>query len=97
MTTTDMELLLKRYVGILSEDFQNKLDIIIEGKQFIAEKLDRTTADLKSDINRIDQRLLALEIRFGSQEVKLDSLATDLSEHRADTEALHGLYRVKEQ
>ena len=108
MTTTDMEVLLKRYVGILSEDFQHKLNSVIDGQQFLAEKLDRPTTELKSDISQLDQRLTgvearltaridAVEKRLDTMEVKLDAVADDLAAHRADTEAHHGLYLVKEE
>jgi cytochrome c556 len=65
----------KHQMGVLSEDFQHKLDIVVEGHQMLSEKIDRVEANLSRQI---------------------ESVATELSSHRADTEAHHGVYRVKE-
>jgi hypothetical protein len=72
-------------MGVLSEDFQHKLDIVIEGQQMLSEKVDR-----------LDGRVDSLEGRLDSLEGKLDAVAADLSAHRADTEAHHGVYRLRE-
>lgn len=72
-------------MGVLSEDFQHKLEIVIEGHQMLNEKIDR-----------LDGRVDNLEGRLDSLEGKLDAVAADLSAHRADTEAHHGVYRVRE-
>ena len=62
-------------MGVLADDFQHKLDIVVEGHQMLSEKIDRVESNLSQQIA---------------------SVATELSAHRADTEAHHGVYRVKE-
>lgn len=37
-----------------------------------------------------------LDVRIDSLEAKVDGVALDLIVHRTDTEAHHGMYRVKE-
>ena len=79
----------QNYIGVVEENFQHKLDLVVEGQQMLAEKLEMTRHELKSDINSLDKRLISVE-------AKLDTVATDLAAHRADTEAHHGVYLVKE-
>jgi septal ring factor EnvC (AmiA/AmiB activator) len=79
----------QNYIGVVEENFQQKLDLVVEGQQMLAEKLEMTRHELKSDINSLDKRLISVE-------AKLDTVAADLAAHRADTEAHHGVYRVKE-
>ncbi|WP_366919045.1 hypothetical protein [Geobacter sp.] len=88
-----IEELFKRHIGVLSEDFQHKLDLVVEGQQMLAEKLELTKTELKDEIRKVDQRLTMVEARL---EQKMDAVAADLSAHRADTEAHHEVYRVKE-
>ena len=100
-----IEGLFKHHVGILSEDFQHKLDIVVEGQQMLAEKLDATRIELKEEIQKVDQRLTVVEARLETKidaldeklSKKIDAAAADLSAHRKDTEAHHGVYRVKEE
>ena len=73
------------HIGIMSEDFQHKLDIVIEGHQMLSDKIDR-----------LDGRMDGLEGRLDRVESKVDAVAADISAHRADTETHHGVYRVKE-
>ncbi|WP_298272078.1 hypothetical protein [Geobacter sp.] len=88
-----IEELFKHHIGVLSEDFQYKLDLVVEGQQMLAERLELTRTELKDEIRKVDQRLTMVEARL---EQKIDAVAVDLTAHRADTEAHHGVYRVKE-
>ena len=72
----------RHQLGIQSEAFQGKLDLVVEGHQMLSEKLDRVE-------ERLDGRIDCV-IR------KLDAVAADLSAHRRDTEAHPALYKVKE-
>ena len=72
-------------IGIAEESFQHNLDLVVEGQQMLAERMDR-----------LEARLEGVENRLVRVEVKVDTVATNLSAHRADTEAHHGVYRVKE-
>jgi len=73
----------RHQIGIQGEEFQHKLDVVVEGQQMLAERMDRMEVELKQEIRKVDQRVTAV--------------AADLSAHRKDTEAHHGVYRVKEQ
>ena len=75
----------KRHIGILSEDFQHKLDIVAEGHQMLSGKLDR-----------VDLRLERVEERLDKVQTKLDAVAADLAAHRADTEIHKARYQVRE-
>ncbi|MCM2358011.1 MAG: hypothetical protein NDI77_07675 [Geobacteraceae bacterium] len=80
-----IEGMLSRHIGAMAEDFQHKLDIVVEGQQMLAERMDR-----------MEERLEKVENKIDRVEVKVAAVAADLSAHRADTEAHHGVYRVKE-
>ncbi len=45
--------------GILSEDFQHKLQLVAEGHQMIAEKMDRMNEDLGGKIDTVAADLTA--------------------------------------
>jgi hypothetical protein len=77
-----IEEMFTHHIGMMSEDFQHKLDIVIEGHQMLSERLDRVEANLSGRLDRV--------------EAKIEAVAADLTAHRADTEAHHGVYRVKE-
>jgi hypothetical protein len=82
------------YLGIVGENFQHKLDLVVEGQQMLADKLEATRVELKEEIQKVDARLTVVEARL---EKKIDAVAADISAHRKDTEAHHGVYRVKEE
>jgi hypothetical protein len=87
-----IEDMFRHHMGIMSEDFQHKLDIVVEGHQMLGEKIDR----VEDRLERVEVRLDRVEVRLDRVEGKVDALAADLSSHRADTEAHHGVYRVGE-
>ena len=64
-----------RWIRVQGEEFQHKLDLVVEGHLMLSEQLDR------------------FETSLGA---RIDAVAADLVAHRADTEAHHGIYRVKE-
>lgn len=118
----NMEMLFQRYIGALSEDFQGKLDLVVEGHQILHQEIkefSRKTderfdlVDFKIDalnkkIDSVDERLSQkidgveqkLNQKIDSVEQKLsqkiDGVAAELKAHRADTEAHHRVYQVKE-
>lgn len=69
-------------MSIQREDFQHKLDLVVEGQQMLAEKLDATRDELKADIAQVDHRVTLV--------------AADLAAHRRDTEAHRRGWRVRE-
>ena len=70
-------------MGIVQEDIQHKLDLIVEGQQHLDEKLEETRTELKAEIGKVDQRLTVM--------------AADLASHRRDTEAHRKGWRVSEE
>ena len=84
-----IEEVFKHHIGILSDDFQHKLDIVAEGHQMLSEKLDRVESHLEQRINGVEKRIDRVE-------QKIDSVATDLAAHRADTESHRVGYRISE-
>ena len=125
MTEHDMknlEAMLQRHVGAVYEDFQSKLDLVVEGQQALQHEMRETRTELKGDIElcnfkidtlnqkidgvedkltkKIDDVEETLTKKIDGVEVsltnKIDGVAADLKAHRADTEAHHGVYRVKE-
>ena len=72
----------KHHVGILTENFHHKLQIVAEGHQMLSEKLDRVKTDLDDQIGRIEN--------------KVDVVAADIAAHRTDTEGHKKGYLVRE-
>ena len=101
-----MEEMLKRHLGVLSEDFQHKLGIVAEGQEMLAERMDRFEQrmdSLENLVMHVDIKVDAVEARLtkridgveNSLGKKIDAVAADLSAHRADTESHRG-YKVCE-
>jgi vacuolar-type H+-ATPase subunit I/STV1 len=83
----------KRHIGILSEDFQPKLDIVAEGHQMLSEKLDSVESQLSHRIDGVEQRIDELDVKLSN---KIDAVAADLAAHRADTEIHKTRYQISE-
>jgi hypothetical protein len=49
-------------MSIQREDSQHKLDLVVEGQQALVEKLETTGAELKSEIAKVDQRVITLAV-----------------------------------
>ena len=97
--------LFTRRIGVFAEDVQHKFDLLIEGQQGLDQRLGR----VEDGLERVEQRVTILEVkvdhltvrvdghdaRFDRIDAKVDAIATDLADHRRDTEA-HCGYRVSE-
>jgi chaperonin cofactor prefoldin len=101
----------KENLEVLLEDISSKFDLVLEGHEVLRSEireLGRKTderfdlVDFKIDtlnkkIDAVDERLSkkidAVDEKLSK---KIDAVAVDLAAHRADTEAHHGMYRVKE-
>ena len=57
-------------MGVLSEDFQHKLDIVVEGHQMLSEKIDRLEVSMDS-----------LETKVGSVAADLSAHRADTEAH----------------
>jgi vacuolar-type H+-ATPase subunit I/STV1 len=79
----------KHHVSAVAENFDLKIGLIGEGHQMLSDKLERIEARIDHVDSKIDKVELVLTGR-------LNKIAADVAAHRADTEAHHGVYRVKE-
>ena len=101
----------KDHVGILTEDFQHKLDIVVEGHEVLRKEIrevgDESSAKheqtafllkaLSGKVDNVDTRFSArIDAVEGSLSAKLDAFAGELAAHRKDTEAHRAAWRVKE-
>jgi ribosomal protein S15P/S13E len=80
----------KDHLEILLEDIRSKFDLVLEGHDV-----------LRSEIRELGQktgeRFDLVEFKIDTLNRKIDNVAADLTAHRKDTEAHHGVYRVKEE
>lgn len=83
----------QRGLGVMTDDVQHKLDLVVEGQQMLAERMDRMEERLDERIDQVEKRLVLTEANLGK---KVDAVAADLAAHRADTEVHYGVYGVKE-
>ena len=60
------------------------------------DKLEVKVDRLEVKVDKLEAKVDRLEVKVDKLEVKVDDIAADLIAHRADTEAHHGLYLVKE-
>jgi hypothetical protein len=88
-----IEVMFKHQIGILLEDVQQKLDIVVEGHGMLAEKLESTGDELKEEIQKVNQRLTLAEANLSK---KINAISADLAGHRADTEIHRKQYSISE-
>jgi len=93
----------RHQLGVQSENFQHKLDLVVEGHQMLSEKIDRVEADLGKRSGCVENKLVSVIVELSEVKTKgeyiaskVDSVAADLTAHRRDTEAHKALYQVKE-
>jgi len=89
-----IEALFRQHIGILSEDFQHKLDIVMEGHEMVVEKLEDTRGELKEEIQKVGQRLTMAEANLSQ---KIDGISADLAAHRHDTKVHRTHYGISEE
>lgn len=70
-------------IGVVNDNLSKRIDELDER---LGNRIDELDERVSNRFDELDERL----------STKLDAVAADLSEHRADTEAHHGVYRVKE-
>ncbi len=90
----------KDHLEILLEDIRGKFDLVLEGHEVLRKEIrevgDESNARHEHTaflIKTLNDKIDGIENRFCAN---IDAVATDLAAHRADTEAHHGVYRVKE-
>ena len=89
-----MTVLFRHHIGILSEDFQHKLDIVVEGHEMLVEKIEATRVELKEEIQRVGHRLTMVEANLSR---KIEAISADLATHRNDTEIHRTPYGISEK
>lgn len=94
----------QQHVVAVMESFDSKLAVVAEGHQMLSETLARVESRLTESFDHklavvaeghrvLSETLERVESRLGE---KIDKIAAEVAAHRADTEAHHGIYRVKE-
>jgi len=101
----------KEYLEMILENMDSKFDLVLEGQESLrkemhgirdelSEKIDMNTFKveaLNKKIDGVDERLnKKIDGVEGRLSEKIDGVAADLKAHRADTEAHHGVYGVRE-
>ena len=85
---------LNNKIDAVDERLSKKIDAVDER---LSKKIDAVEEKLSKRIDAVEEKLSkridAVEENLGG---KIDAVAADLSAHRIDTEAHHGIYRVKE-
>ena len=79
----------KDHLEILLEGIRSKFDLVLEGHDSLNRKIDDRFEELNEKIKHNTFLL-------GTLNGKIDTVASEISAHRADTEAHHGVYLVKE-
>lgn len=96
----NMEDMLRRHLGVLSEDFQHKLSVVAEGQQMLVERIDRMEQGMNTRMDGLDRNIIKVDVKISAVEErlnkKIDAVAADLAAHRADTESHGKTYRVSE-
>ena len=89
-----IETLFRPHIGILSGDFQHKLDIVAEGHEMLVEKLENTRVELKEEIQKVGQRLTLAEANLSQ---KIEGISADLAVHCGDPEIHRTHYEISER
>jgi len=78
----------KDHLEILAEDSKGKFELVLEGHETLRKEIRDTRDDLSEKIELNSSLINVLN-------KKIDGVAADLTEHRADTER-HSTYKVSE-
>ncbi len=78
----------KDHLEILLEDIRSKFDLVLEGHAALDRKID-------ARFNELNEKVEHNTFVIGVLNDKIDAVASDLSAHRADTEAHHPVWKVK--
>ena len=85
-------------MGIVQENIQHKLDLVIEGQQSLVTRMDRFEGrmdSMETRLERVELKGIVLEQKVDGLEKKVDGIAADLTTHRQDTEAHRKGWRVR--
>jgi hypothetical protein len=90
---------LRHQLGVQREDFQHKLDLVVEGQQTLVEGMDRLEGrmdGIENRLERVEVRVVAVEMKVDALDEKVDAVAVDVAAHRRDTEAHRKGWRVSD-
>ncbi|MEK7289596.1 MAG: hypothetical protein AAB067_05410 [Planctomycetota bacterium] len=73
--------MIARHVGAFADSIQHKLDIVVEGHQMLAEKIDRVEERLDGRIDYVVRKLDAVAAQGNATAVKFDAVAAETSAH----------------
>ncbi|ABQ27358.1 hypothetical protein [Geotalea uraniireducens] len=86
----------KENLEVLLEDISSKFDLVLESHAALDRKIDNRFDELNEKIEHnsfmigaLNKKIDAVDERLSK---KMDAVSADLSAHRADTEAHHGVY-----
>jgi archaellum component FlaC len=87
---------IKRYLGVLAEDFQHKLGFVIDGQMDIKREVENLKSDvgnlksevgsLKSEVGKLKNEVGSLKSEVGGLGQKVDMVYDELIAHRDNTE-----------
>ena len=83
----------------LDKKIDDRFDMLnekIEHNSFLINVVNEKVDKIDDRLSNLEVKVDVIEVRLGKLQVKVEAIAADISEHRADTEAHHGIYRVKE-
>ncbi len=90
----------KENLEVILEDISSKFNLVLEGHEVLRSEIHEHGRKSDERFDLIDFKIDILNKKIDAVDEKLskkiDAVATDLAAHRADTEAHHGMYRVKE-
>jgi hypothetical protein len=79
----------KGHLEMILEDINGKFDLVLEGYSALDKKLD-------TRFDELDEKVENNTFKIDVLNKKIDGVAADLKDHRADTEAHRGVYGVRE-
>jgi len=84
-----IEAMMTRVVGVFAEDFQHKLDLVVEGHQVLR-------SEIQNLGRKTDERFDLVDFKIDTLNLKIDAVTADLSAHRVDTEVHAKGWQVRE-
>ena len=91
----------KDHLEMILEDMNGKFDLLLEGQESLRKEMHGIRDEVSEKIDLNSFKIEALNKRIDAVDVKLskkiDDLAGDLREHRADTEAHRKGWQVREE
>lgn len=79
----------KNHLEMILESIDSKFQLVLEGH-------DSLRAEMQTMGRELNEKIDEVRFELGIVNKKVDAVAAELGAHRADTEAHHGVYRVKE-